>query len=64
MGAEEPDITFYRDATLHGGLAYRDDDLQRLFGWMPRRTAEDGRAGGDLADLRGELPLGRAQQAW
>jgi SAM-dependent methyltransferase len=34
MGAEHPDITFYRDGTLHGGLAYRDDDLRRLFGWM------------------------------
>jgi SAM-dependent methyltransferase len=31
MGSELPDADFYRDGTLHGGLAYRPDDLRRIF---------------------------------
>ena len=34
MGSEAPDASFYRDGSLSGGLAYSDDDLRRLFGWM------------------------------
>ncbi|MFD5323736.1 class I SAM-dependent methyltransferase [Streptomyces sp. NPDC127092] len=31
MGSELPDAAFYRDATLHGGLAYTADALRALF---------------------------------
>ncbi len=34
MGSEEPDLNLYRGGRLHGGVAYRDDDLRRLFGWL------------------------------
>ena len=34
MGSEAPDASFYREGRLSGGLAYSDDDLRRLFGWM------------------------------
>lgn len=31
MGSELPDADFYRDAALHGGLAYGPDDLRGIF---------------------------------
>ncbi|MET9544620.1 class I SAM-dependent methyltransferase [Streptomyces sp. NPDC006627] len=31
MGSELPDADFYRDARLHGGLAYEDESLRRIF---------------------------------
>ncbi|GAA3392801.1 class I SAM-dependent methyltransferase [Streptomyces roseoviridis] len=31
MGSELPDAAFYRDASLHGGLAYTADSLRALF---------------------------------
>jgi SAM-dependent methyltransferase len=34
MGSQAPDASFYREGRLSGGLAYSDDDLRRLFGWM------------------------------
>lgn len=32
MGSELPDDAFYRDAALHGGLAYSPESLRRIFG--------------------------------
>ncbi|GAA2755842.1 class I SAM-dependent methyltransferase [Actinopolymorpha rutila] len=34
MGSEEPDANFYRKGYLGGGLAYREEDLRRIFGWL------------------------------
>ncbi|MEU7647920.1 class I SAM-dependent methyltransferase [Streptomyces huasconensis] len=31
MGSERPDADFYRDARLHGGVAYDDASLRRIF---------------------------------
>lgn len=34
MGTQAPDADLYRAGGLAGGVAYRDDDLRRLFGWL------------------------------
>jgi SAM-dependent methyltransferase len=34
MGSQVPDESFYRTGSLEGGLAYSDDDLRRIFGWL------------------------------
>ncbi|TCI99711.1 class I SAM-dependent methyltransferase [Aeromicrobium sp. IC_218] len=34
MGTQAPDVDLYRAGGLAGGVAYRDDDLRRLFGWL------------------------------
>lgn len=34
MGSEVPDATFYDEGSLSGGVAYREEDLRRLFGWL------------------------------
>lgn len=34
MGSELPDAAFYGDAALHGGIAYRPEDLRRIFGHL------------------------------
>ncbi len=34
MGTEAPDADLYRAGRLAGGVAYRDDDLRRLLGWL------------------------------
>lgn len=34
MGSEIPDADFYREGRLSGGVAYRAEDLRRIFGWM------------------------------
>lgn len=34
MGSELPDAEFYRERRLFGGLAYSQDDLRRIFGWL------------------------------
>ncbi|GAB3598690.1 class I SAM-dependent methyltransferase [Angustibacter peucedani] len=34
MGTEAPDAQLYREGRLAGGVAYREDDLRRLFGWL------------------------------
>ncbi len=34
MGSETPDEDLYREKRLSGGLAYSDDDLRDIFGWL------------------------------
>jgi SAM-dependent methyltransferase len=34
MGSQAPDDSYYRTGSLDGGLAYSDDDLRRIFGWL------------------------------
>jgi SAM-dependent methyltransferase len=34
MGSEAPDASFYDERKLSGGVAYRGEDLRRLFDWM------------------------------
>lgn len=34
MGSEAPDASFYRERRLSGGLAYTDEDLRSIFGWL------------------------------
>ena len=34
MGSQAPDVDLYRAGHLAGGVAYREDDLRRLFGWL------------------------------
>ncbi len=34
MGSEESDADFYRTGRLSGGLAYSDEDLRAIFGWL------------------------------
>ena len=34
MGTEAPDARVYREGCLAGGVAYREEDLRRLFGWL------------------------------
>lgn len=34
MGCEEPDESCYRQGSLSGGLAYTDQDLREIFGWL------------------------------
>lgn len=34
MGTQAPDADLYRAGGLAGGVAYRDDDLRRLHGWL------------------------------
>jgi SAM-dependent methyltransferase len=34
MGTEAPDVRLYREGRLAGGVAYKDDDLRRLFSWL------------------------------
>ena len=34
MGSQEADVDLYRHGRLGGGVAYREQDLHRLFGWM------------------------------
>ena len=34
MGSEAPDEDFYRAGGLRGGLAYTDEDLRSIFGWL------------------------------
>lgn len=34
MGSESPDEDFYRSRRLSGGLAYTDDELRGIFGWL------------------------------
>jgi len=34
MGSDSPDESFYRDRRLSGGLAYSDDNLRSIFGWL------------------------------
>ena len=34
MGSELPDVAFYRERSLLGGLAYRPEELRFLFSWL------------------------------
>ena len=34
MGTEAPDASLYREGSLAGGVAYKEEDLRRLFAWM------------------------------
>lgn len=34
MGSDTPDEDLYREGRLSGGLAYSDDDLRAIFGWL------------------------------
>ncbi len=34
MGTQAPDASLYREGRLSGGVAYKEEDLRRLFGWM------------------------------
>ena len=34
MGTETPDAGLYREGRLAGGVAYKEEDLRRLFSWM------------------------------
>lgn len=34
MGSDAPDEELYRRGTLSGGVAYGDDDLRAIFGWL------------------------------
>ncbi|MEU8539338.1 class I SAM-dependent methyltransferase [Streptomyces sp. NPDC048717] len=56
MGSELPDAAFYRDHSLHGGLAYTPADLRALF--SPAGTASDAR---DIPDLT-EISLRRMRE--
>ncbi len=48
-GSELPDEDLYREGSLFGGLAYGEDDLRRLFGWLHEVELRpmQGRAQGD-----------------
>lgn len=34
MGSEASDADLYRQGRLDGGVAYKDEHLRRLFGWL------------------------------
>jgi len=54
MGSEAPDASFYRDRRLSGGLAYTDNDLRSIFGWMTEIELRRMREMPPESDLFGE----------
>jgi len=54
MGSEAPDASFYRDRRLSGGLAYTDDDLRSIFGWLTEIDLRRMREMPPESDLFGE----------
>lgn len=54
MGSEAPDEDFYREGRLSGGLAYTDDDLRDIFGWLTEVELRRMRQTPPKSDLFGE----------
>ena len=54
MGSEDPDESFYREGRLAGGLAYTDDDLRDIFGWLTEVELRRMRQMPPESDLFGE----------
>lgn len=58
MGSEEPDANFYRSRRLSGGLAYGEEDLRAIFGWLD--TVELRR----MRECAGDAPVFGASFLW
>ncbi len=54
MGSEEPDVSFYREGGLFGGLAYTDVELRSLFDWLQEVELRRMQAVADGSDVFGE----------
>ncbi|MCP9957559.1 class I SAM-dependent methyltransferase [Streptomyces sudanensis] len=54
MGSELPDAAFYRDLSLHGGLAYTPESLRRIFSGLTEVESRPMRDEPDDSPLFGE----------